>query len=648
MAERDIISSIAELREAILNYEVKEVSSDLVFNFSDTTDGSLYPPNLGFAWTGSSASLYDLLVLNQRFQSSSVDLSKNDPNALKIDLKVINALQRGVGFGFGYQNNNFSVEELENTDYPTFDVIDNTFAITAVVFDKTEGPFTAFDSSGNPTSINQLTIDQRIPTQVFWQELLEEKISKTVDNPIPIPGIVFDEITKHYANSDPTTTNYGKIVGIEDTLFFGAGGNAGVLKPDGLSFTEGVASANFDQWNSFPEAFVSSEGAFELMKSVNKTFGINGAPNFTLDNASAIFYEEFLQERLEEYSQLENQGGNVESRKTEIIGELVVLVRSFENFQLASSSLNTGTNGEGFSNAANPLVGRSYEDITLNDDFYIDTFMGQEFIVDNLKLPGDGGYAAEGWLSLIQSSDDVDPNDNTYPSDGWFDLDKKKSLEKSDIGGDLSNYKSNFVINDHTIKYAAFARDSVSSDTITAAELTSEFENTLQGSTLISNDAFDDVRIDELVGFGSDFLPDDFSTFISMAGGVDRVTGSRFTDVIIGPDESSLHGTMTFNSGEGGDFVKPGRGQNLWILGEGSDVIVFSKGDLFGQSIFLDYNMEEDILIYEEGITAEIDANDGSILYLKDDSSSAMKTILLSGASDLYWSEQSIQVASEC
>ena len=145
------------------------------------------------------------------------------------------------------------------------------------------------------------------------------------------------------------------------------------------------------------------------------------------------------------------------------------------------------------------------------------------------------------------------------------------------------------------------------------------------------------------MGFGNDFIPDEFSTFISMAGGVDRVTGSRFADVIIGPDQSSLHGTMTLDSGDGDDFVKPGRGQSLLLLGEGSDVIAFSKGDLFGQSIFLDYNMEEDVLIYEKGITAEIDANDGSILYLKDDSSDAMKTVLLSGSSDLLWSEQSIQ-----
>ena len=145
------------------------------------------------------------------------------------------------------------------------------------------------------------------------------------------------------------------------------------------------------------------------------------------------------------------------------------------------------------------------------------------------------------------------------------------------------------------------------------------------------------------MGFGGDFLPDEFSTFISMAGGVDRVTGSRFADVILGPGLSSLHGTLTFDSGEGDDFVKPGRGQSLWLLGEGRDVIAVSKGDLFGESIFLDYNMDEDVLIYEKGITAEIDANDRSILYLKDDSSDAMKTILLSGSSDLLWSEQSIQ-----
>jgi hypothetical protein len=402
-------------------------------------------------------------------------------------------------------------------------------------------------------------------------------------------------------------------------------------------------SADFDQWNTFPQSFVSSEGAFELMKSVNRTFGMNGAPNFSLDQASGIFYEEFLRSRLEEYVQIENQGGSIESRKAEIISELVVLVRSFENFQLASSSLNTGSNGEGFSNAANPLVGRSYEEITRNDDFHIDTFMGQEFIVDNLMIPGSGEFAADGWLSLIASSDDADQNVKTYPSDGWFGLDKKEPLEKSDVGGGLNDYKSNYAINDHTIKYAVFARDSVSSDTLSAAELTSEFKNTLQASTRVDNDAFEAVRIDDLVGFGSDFLPDEFSTFISMAGGVDRVTGSRFADVIIGPDESSLHGTMTFDSGKGDDFVKPGRGQSLWLLGEGSDVIAFSKGDLFGQSIFLDYNQEEDVLIYEKGITAEIDSNDRSILYLKDDSSDAAKTILLSGSSDLFWSEQSIQ-----
>ena len=81
----------------------------------------------------------------------------------------------------------------------------------------------------------------------------------------------------------------------------------------------------------------------------------------------------------------------------------------------------------------------------------------------------------------------------------------------------------------------------------------------------------------------------------------------------------------------------------MCLLGEGNDIIAFSKGDLFGQSIFLDYNKKEDILIYEKGITAEIDASDRSILYLKDDSSDAVKTILLSGSGDLFWSEQSIQ-----
>ena len=81
--------------------EVKEVSQDLVFSFP--AGSSLYDPNIGIAWSGSSATLYDLLVLNNRFKSSSVDQSKGDANSLKVDRKVITALQRGVGFGFDYQ-----------------------------------------------------------------------------------------------------------------------------------------------------------------------------------------------------------------------------------------------------------------------------------------------------------------------------------------------------------------------------------------------------------------------------------------------------------------------------------------------------------------------------------------------------------------
>ena len=71
-----------------------------------------------------------------------------------------------------------------------------------------------------------------------------------------------------------------------------------------------------------------------------------------------------------------------------------------------------------------------------------------------------------------------------------------------------------------------------------------------------------------------------------------------------------------------------------------SDAKVFQELDELESIV---RNQEEDVLIYEKGITAEIDSNDRSILYLKDDSSDAVKTILLSGSSDLFWSEQSIQ-----
>jgi len=655
MTDQGIISSVEEFRDAILNYEVKEVSSDLIFNFPGPGGDALYNANFGFAWTGSSATLYDLLVLNQRFQSASVDLLLDDPNALKIDPKVLTGLQRGVGFGFGYQFL-LNPQDLENTDYPAFDVRE-IFTTNAVILDKKDGPFTAFGADGNEKTIENLTINQRIPTQTYWQELLEENISKSVDSPIPIPEIVFTEISRRYANFEDPATIFGNIIGIKDGLFFGGGG-PGILKPtpndnkpiNGINFLDGFTPEKFSQWNEFPESFVSSLESFELAKSLNKRIGNNGSPIFSLEEASEIFYEEFLRERLEVYSALDNAGEeHQEYAKAHIIHQLVVLVRAFQAYQLGSSALNTGSNGEGFSNAANPLVGRSYEEITLNDDYYIDTFAGQEFIVDNVKLPAQGNYAAEGWLSLESSTnaDSTIDGDITYPSDGWFSLDSEKNLAENDIGGGLDDYRENLLINNNTIKFAVFDQDTVSSDTLSAAQLTSDSKNTLNGETLIFNDAISGVQIDDLVGFGKEFLPDEFSTFISLAGGVDRVTGSDFVDVIIGPGESNLHGTLTFDSGDGEDFVRPGRGQSLFLLGEGADIIAYSKGDLFGQSIILDYSNDEDILIYEIGITAEIDSDDRSILYLRDNSSDAVKTILLSGESDPEWSEDSIIPAFE-
>ena len=62
------------------------------------------------------------------------------------------------------------------------------------------------------------------------------------------------------------------------------------------------------------------------------------------------------------------------------------------------------------------------------------------------------------------------------------------------------------------------------------------------------------VEIKDLYHFRSNF-----TTFISMAGGVDRVTGSNFADVIVGPSHMAPHGRLTVNAGAGDDILPPDR-----------------------------------------------------------------------------------------
>ena len=106
-----------------------------------------------------------------------------------------------------------------------------------------------------------------------------------------------------------------------------------------------------------------------------------------------------------------------------------------------------------------------------------------------------------------------------------------------------------------------------------------------------------------------DVLPAEFATYISLAGGVDRVTGGSLNDVIIGTSKSGnvpVPGRLVVSAGAGQDVVSPGRGGSLVELGPGNDTVIFGVDDLFGETNFLDFVSGEDRIVLDHRISLDV------------------------------------------
>ena len=106
-----------------------------------------------------------------------------------------------------------------------------------------------------------------------------------------------------------------------------------------------------------------------------------------------------------------------------------------------------------------------------------------------------------------------------------------------------------------------------------------------------------------------DVLPAEFATYISLAGGVDRVTGGSLNDVIIGTSKSGnvpVPGRLVVSAGAGQDVVSPGRGGSLVELGPGNDTVIFGIDDLFGETNFLDFVSGEDRIVLDHRISLDV------------------------------------------
>ena len=671
-----MIKTIKELKRAFANRLVDEVSPNLILNSPQPK--SLYPANMGEAWVHSSAGLYNLLNINARYgvkKKSDKDYNERKRNnILDLNPLTIYAAQRGVGFDFGFTKS----EQTENGDiYPPQPRTSQ--ASPWVVFDISKGPFETL--SGLPTQapvekhFNQFKFKKTIPTQeVFEQQILDLVIQLKPENPTQTLEFIkeaSDYLQQLYADNKRTPVQIAAdLFGVQFPYYFNLASQPGVKKG-----SLGFPTDNIDKSNQLTNYKITRAATSTLPSPSDDN------PNYMVsaNEAMRLLYDGFLAERIDTLK-------NVPKRTNEynqLIKEIAIGLRVFQaSNQLQSSPLNTGSNGAGYSNAANPLVGKTYQDISIPPAqpspvpvWQLDSFSGQEYLIDNILIPKSVLHIDEnnniifdnpreaGWLALTvppsKSKDSTEyvqgeirlesadgkPNIVSALSEGWFKLHKKRPIPADANGAGIKKYKHHYAITDDSKKHAVYDSDSLSSDTITATNLRKAHSNTLKSSTVVRHDNLNKTLL-EINPLIKDLLPNKFSTYFATAGGVDRISGSDFIDVIIGPDSSNKHGTLRFDAGAGDDIVSPGRGGSIGLLGGGKDKLVIGRNNLFGQTIILDFNEKSDTVHIEKGIHHKIDDDNPSLclFFPKDEKRNPYntKSILLASDSSHSWENISI------
>ena len=658
----NIINSIDDFEKALKNQEVKEVSDDLIGVFYNQDD-ALYAKNLQRAWAGQSDNLYTLLQLNQRFPGATV----LNPDTLTISYQISNmtmqAMMRVVGFPFegeGPANRLLPSQAVEGPDNPE----PNGYTLKWLIFSKKNQEFIETNPEGNPF-IDWKGLNIEVPTIEHFFEFTNDPINgrdqsvqaATGGTPVgPLPSEVLVKLQNHYTDIGPTKKNvveiFSEISGISNLssllLYPGlvndinnqpVGGEHETLQNVQVYDAKNVQLQNQDAATINPTNYGIYQEASEDIGGYYNTWdtALLGSAGQRTQVQVTSFFNEFVAKRL---SIIEGENNGETPNQTVInstIDELAIGLRALMALAYDASPLWTGY-GIGFANAANPMVGKTLSEIQSPDSF-IDYFNGQEIQLRNILVPS---------KSLIVEAQDplLGAQYTTY---GWFDLHQHITLSGTDNYFDPQanqpGFRDNYKIGTSN-SAVLFNPENLFSDTVSAAAIPDLSAGTLTPDSLINdNGSPKAIRDLEPIFSQVGLLPDNFATFISTAGGVDRVTGSKFSDVIVGPSHHAKHGRLTVSAGAGADVVIPGRGGSLVELGPDSDTIVIRRGDLFGTTNLLDFKASEDTIVYDKStIKAFIDTNDANTLILTDRfGGSATKTLRLTplnSGGDLYWKQE--------
>ena len=678
-ASSRIIHTVQDFQDHLAAGQVAEVSDNLIGNFYNATDNALYPSTLQRAWAFSSDNLYTLLVLNSREPGQTLnEHGQLDPNGTyHIANRVMQAMMRVVGFGFtgdwasggitgGGEYVNANGDPLPalgpvpgSGDVP----FPNSFKLNLCVFDK-HGTFETTNPAGD--IVHSRGLDIQVPTVRRFFEFTNDPINGRGLTGIGSPSVVqalphevYRRLESLYREAIPNSQNpqgknsieiFAEISGIDNLqkLLMYPNTVYRTTNPGSVPPNKGDAGGTvYDAYNVPLDAPFNTSAIISPNYATYKEAcdAIRGYYQDSLDRTQLQvrnFFSNFANSRLKNIASGDNPDKNYDDL---VIGFRALMALSYDASPFWTSY------GIGFSNAANPLVGANLDAIQQPNRF-IDLFNGQEIQLENISMP-------TGFLDIPALNGVPLPNIDTpptstfdnYTTDGWFALNSPTPITGVDNYYDPSSeiYQDSYEISTSGTAIL-FNSSSTSSDTVSAAGIPTEGVQVqpLQPDTLITLGSNPPVRLDSLdpvlVDTGS--LPSNFATYISLAGGVDRVTGSGLDDVIVGPSKTAAHGRLTVNAGAGHDVVAPGRGGSLVQLGAGADTVVFDIADLFGETNFLDFNFREgDRIRLEAGIHSEWSPFNPDTITLRHRASGGKKVLRLTPMDvhgDNAWNEDSI------
>ena len=690
-----LIQTPEEFKKAIQEFRVEEVSPELFGTLTDAFFGTLTSPIKKYSWTSRSANLYQFLVLNQRYQNrltpaDSRYFQDTDPISLegvRVDAIVSEEAMNGLSRIVGVPGSVKDWKAFGADDYNPANAVYSYNSQLVVYKEKAEKQGVL----GGPA----------LPEMPTWRDLIRIVNGHKPDDQaiLEIPEDVIIRFEEAYSETSKGKSTpvevFSSLTGINtaSSLSFDT-----QLKKVNKNEATGIKTLDLDPGVGISDATRAAvvEEVFDVLKPhVDDNINFNQPYGSGTREYSARFFQNFANK----YNYKSESDLNALSEDFEGLTNLEVLtigVRIFLDQAYGASPYFTGF-GFGYMLGQNPLAGRRtplqldpgvnldrgvYENFT-DEEKLRESFTGQEYFVNNIQWWSVTGANAQNYHygmggeenGVSQNVDvqvfgskvnrGVNLRNPEAIKNGHFDYVNMRLQNVGDspynkftrgwhgTSGEASaNYNMRYVVTSDNVLFTTSPEADFTSDVIDATEIKFfELDNSFHKDyELVDHNnqklvAQDTMLYSVLPELDSVVNETGRYAFVSRSsGGIDRVYGSEFNDIITGsPAGTTSGGQMHVEAGGGDDIINTGRGASLIYTGTGNDRIFVESDELFGDSIIMDFLSSKDKIYIPKTLQSQVSYNMNTLSISDASNGYDTKVFKLSGESfPGFWSDSDI------